>query len=517
MPVPNILLVVADDFGIDQCDVYGLPGGRGITTEIDGLKTNGTVFRWAYAHPNCSITRCCLLLQRAPGRTGAVTSTLSPGQLNAYGVLEWEPPGSEVFLAATLRAAGYATSQVGKWHIHHPSAFNDWDYIRTKAGYDWAGGMPWNAEPTANGGGATPSASSYIRNSAVNGANGHYRIVNGVINNAGAPAPGSLTSAPGQNDYCATYITTREIDDAIARVGAMAQPWFLHLGLHAPHVPIVAPPAALHTQVLGNYPTPFPPNTALNGAPIEPGQFFAELYGVDPTRAIKPWYRATVEATSNELGRLFAALPNNTIIVFVGDNGTGHSAGSDTTNIEGSWDHTRCKNTMYEGGIRVPLIVSQTAGTGIITSTNTENATALVSMADIHATICEIAGATAPNIERDGISFLSALQGGTHSRAEIISQYSTPLSDPATWSSSTPWTQRWYAIRLRNGYKVHRRITNNPGTEAYRICDDAGAPVDQYELTDIKGSATRSDAFYIKQANKQLDSFITEVEGLPVG
>lgn len=533
MTVPNIVKITLDDCGLDQLDVYGLPGGLSRTPNIDALKTNGIVYNWAYGNLNCSPTRTEMGTGRKSSRTGIGTITLAPTGLaaagqSAYPPTEWEPAASEVFIASRLTAVGYATSCVGKWHMHH-AVTNDatgWDFVRTKGGFQDYRGWPWNLNPVANPSGATETKQSNVYNAAVTGAWGYPRLVNGSPNNNGAPAPGSLSNAGGSpTDYCATYITTMEVNDAIARVAAMgAGPWYLELNLHAPHVPLQAPPQALYNPGLPKilYPTGHP--SAALAPPLNEvgvGQYQAEFYDgpYHATQTVRDYSRAIMRATDTELGRLFAVLPNNTIIILCGDNGTGDSPGSDGSAVEGSWNAAMAKNTLGEAGIRLPLIVSQTAGTGIITSTNRVDNDSLISFADIHSTICDLAGAAHPTQVNDSTSFYTTFSGGAHTRKEVIGSAFTPVANPALFGSTT-FTQRWYYWRGKNGFKIHRRVVQNPGVEFYQVADSAGTAVDQYETTNLlaqAGGLTRLQKQYWKQGNSELDSYIASVEGLPVG
>src|SRR5678815_3125940 len=70
---PNILLIIADDYGVDGNSLFNSTNGGAVlppTPNIASLMTNGVVFRNAYANPICSPTRACLLTGRHGFRTG---------------------------------------------------------------------------------------------------------------------------------------------------------------------------------------------------------------------------------------------------------------------------------------------------------------------------------------------------------------------------------------------------------------------------------------------------------------
>jgi arylsulfatase A len=100
---PNIIFILGDDVGIDCLSCYG--GDRHKTPHIDALARQGIRFDRCYATPLCGPTRCQLMTGRYPFRTGALdnqeTHTVQSAQ--------------EPSVARLLKAAGYATAQVGKW------------------------------------------------------------------------------------------------------------------------------------------------------------------------------------------------------------------------------------------------------------------------------------------------------------------------------------------------------------------------------------------------------------------
>lgn len=533
MPVPNIVLITIDDCGLDQINSYGVPGGLNTTPNLDYWATQGIRYQWHYGQTNCAPGRSSVLLGRNPDRTGIGTVGQPPNQVTgrtyaACGA-QWEPANTEVFLASRLKAAGYTTGHFGKWHLHHPSSSTDYDEVRTKAGYDHYAGWPYNLGPTSNGVNNTETAQSFGYNAAVTGASGWPRIVNNSISNGGSPAPGSLTNAGGSpTDYCSLYITTKTISDAINWAGTAVQPFFMSVSLHAVHSPLQAPTAALYTAASAHgavagftqlyYPNGHPSyGGGTTAVPVFEYYATVDAATGSPYAPVKPWTRRIMRATDYEINRLLDLLPNNTLIFITSDNGSSNwTSQNDTTSVEGSWDPAKVKNTMYDGALRLPLIVTQTAGTGIISSPGSVN-TDLIATTDIYATIVQAAGGTMPAVTNDSTSFYGTFSGGSHSRTEVISQAFDPNVNPANFSSTT-FTQRWYSIRGKSGYKVIRQITNSPKVEFYKIADSTGAVVDQYEATNLLASPlSRLDNHYFQQLNKQLDSYITNVSGLPTG
>ena len=172
---------------------------------------------------------------------------------------------------------------------------------------------------------------------------------------------GSLKSAPsnyfnwtyvnnGTTSTQTTYATTRNVSDALGFINFnQDDPWFVTVAFNAAHTPLHTPPADLAT--------------------------------VDGT-SNKDKFNAIIEAMDAEIGRLIDGLgdeADDTVIIFVGDNGT-----------DGRWTtipfrSNAAKQTVYEGGINVPLIIS---GTGVA-SPGREEAD-LAHVVDLFATIAEI-------------------------------------------------------------------------------------------------------------------------------
>ena len=163
----------------------------------------------------------------------------------------------------------------------------------------------------------------------------------------------------GQPGLSTAYATSVNVDDALEFIGAQDGPWFCYLAFNAPHTPFHAPPAELHSQSL-------PP--------------------VEPASQPVPFYDAMVEALDKELGRLLAGLPPavaaNTTVILIGDNGSTGAV------VLPPYEPSKAKGTLYQGGVRVPLIVS---GAGIVAPGRAHPG--LVQASDLFATVLELCGA----------------------------------------------------------------------------------------------------------------------------
>jgi len=162
----------------------------------------------------------------------------------------------------------------------------------------------------------------------------------------------------------ATYATTDNLNDALTWLAAQGtNRWMLWLAFNAPHAPFHKPPANLAPHYAG-----------LSGT------------APDIQQNPRPYYEAAVEAMDSELGRLLASIDTNeTTIVFLGDNGTPGRV------IQPPYASGRAKDSLYEGGVRVPFLI---AGPDIVQPGRASDIA--VHSVDVYATVLELAGATTP-------------------------------------------------------------------------------------------------------------------------
>ncbi len=154
----------------------------------------------------------------------------------------------------------------------------------------------------------------------------------------------------GQFIQVEEYVTTHLTNAAIDWVSNQDSPWFLWLAHIAPHSPFQVPPDSLYT--------------------------------IQNPTSNKQIYNASIEALDHETGRLLASMDeetrNNTLVIFIGDNGTPNAVLSEYPAQHG-------KASMYEGGIRVPMIIS---GSGVTRSGQQEFG--LTQVNDLYATLFDV-------------------------------------------------------------------------------------------------------------------------------
>lgn len=219
----------------------------------------------------------------------------------------------------------------------------------------------------------------------------------------------------GQTSAVNEYHTTKVTDLAIDWIAEQSSPWFVWLAYSAPHSPFHLPPTHLHNH------------TELTGDEA------------DITANKRDYYLAAIEAMDSEIGRLIASLPadvqDDTIIIFMGDNGT--PAGVIDTSI---FAQTHSKGSLYEGGIRVPLVVS---GKGVERVNTIENA--LVNSVDLFATITELAGSNNSSVF-DSQSFAQTFTNNEQVRNYNYSEFES--------DTTNGWTVRdgdYKLIKFVNG------------------------------------------------------------------
>lgn len=300
---PNVIVVLADDLGYGDLGSYGHPTIR--TPSLDRLASEGQRWTSFYAGaPVCSPSRAALLTGRLPVRTGVYgRERRDAGPHSGPGVFSTTSttglPSEEITIAEMLKARGYATALIGKWHLGHLPEF-----LPDRQGFDLHFGLPYSNDmdlaPGVKGG----------REIMFQPRHDYWRVP--LLRN------GEVVERPIRQET----LTERLTDEAIRFIEAhQREPFFLLLAHPMPHMPLFRSKAF-------------------------EGRSAAGVYG------------DVVEELDANVGRLVEALrrtglDRRTVVVFTSDNGPwrlyDQHGGSPGPLRDG-------KASTWEGGVRVPGI-----------------------------------------------------------------------------------------------------------------------------------------------------------------
>ena len=426
---PNILLVVADDLGLDALSLYSSLLGNAATgtfaptPNITALASNGLRFNKAYTYTVCSPSRSCILTGRYGYRTGT-GNVVAASSNNFLQSTEFTLP--KAFAANS--PLNFQLKHFGKWHLTAIS------------------GATANQGPCTIGGWPAFTGS-------LPGQLSDFYSWTKVISDGTAGGTSSSTST--------TYETTDLVNDAVSYINTQqtaGKPWFATLALNAPHVTQSSPFYQL-------------PPTSLCPA-------YASLVNTSADILANPrsYFNAMIQALDTELGRLLQSVDlAKTNVIFVGDNGTyGSNAPNSGSVIQAPYNASHSKATLYEGGIRVPLII---AGPDVTSPGRTTDA--LTHFVDLYSTILEMAGinvaATVPSgTVVDSHSLLPVLKNTTSTQSSLIYGEEFDVAFPTLGGRCLRDSQ----------YKVIRKATGSD--EFYDLS------ADPYEATNLIASGTGS-------------------------
>lgn len=428
---PNVILILADDVGWADLGCYGSKFYR--TPYLDQLAKEGMRFTQAYAAaPVGSPTRAAIMTGRYPQRFGITTSVLGTADEPSHRLktpqVPPELPLSEVTIAEMLKSAGYKTGSIGKWNLggagHSP----------TEQGFD----------TSIAGIDVVDAASS---------------VIAPYVNKAGKPIPGLEQAPVGE------YLTDRLAAEASKFIREnKAKPFFLYLPQFAVHMPAV--PKAGVAEKYGKMPTT--PNGSQNN----------------------PATAAMIETMDEGIGQIVktldeVGLSKNTIIIFTSDNG---GVCNGQGQIIPSTSNAPLRDGMghlYEGGLRVPLLVKwpQTVKGG--TSND-----AIVSCLDFFPTIAEACGVSAADLSKgpaiDGVSLAGTLKGtGNLTREAIYWHFphygSNAGSIPGAAIRAGDWKLiEFYGTGRRELFNLKEGEGNNYAEQRAEVVSDLASKLDQW-------------------------------------
>lgn len=409
---PNVLFILVDDLGWSDLGCYGADLHE--TPHLDQLARESVRFTNAYAMSVCSPTRATVMTGKHAARLhftiwaeGAQQGGPRNRRLREAASI-WNLPHTETTLAKHLQSAGYLTALVGKWHL------GDWQHYPESHGFDInIGGTNWGAPQTF----WWP-----YRGSGRFG--GEFRYV-----------PHLEFGQPGE------YLTDRLTDEALQVIDrAGQQPWFLYLAHHSPHTPIEAPAA----------------DVAHFDAKLSPA--LHHQHGV---------YAAMVKTLDDGVGRVLAHLraggmENNTVVVFASDNGGfvgPDKAGGRDMPVTNNAPLRSGKGSLYEGGVRVPLLIRWPG----VTQPGTTCEEPVVTM-DLFHTLLAAAGVDAPQGATDGLDLTPLLRQPEARLQRDALYFHYPHYYPTTTPVSAVRARDWKLLEYLEDQRV----------ELYNLREDPG-------------------------------------------
>jgi arylsulfatase A-like enzyme len=358
---PNIVFILVDDMGYGDLGCYGQKTLK--TPNIDKLASEGMLFTQHYAGSTvCAPSRAALLTGKHTGHT-SVRGNSPEGQL-----LE----DDEETIAKLLKKQGYKTAVIGKWGVgNHPEP-NDPE----RNGFDHSYGYVnmWHAH-------------NFFPEFLYR--NGQKESLEGNVTDWSYDYPKDMKEGTGVAKEKVTYAVNKLQEDALNYIEKNKNnPFFLYYCLNIPHANNEAgyyTGDGMEVPSYGEFASKDWPN---------PEKGFATTISIIDNSV------AEIEKRLKDLG-----IADNTIIVFVSDNGPHEEGGHDSNFFNSNGIYKGTKRDLYEGGIRVPLIVkwpNKIKEGSIVNSP--------VASWDFLSTFAEIVGAKT-SVPVDGISFLPTLLG----------------------------------------------------------------------------------------------------------
>jgi arylsulfatase A-like enzyme len=358
---PNIIYILADDMGYGDLGCYGQ--GTLKTPNIDKLAKEGMKFTQHYAGATvCAPSRSSLLTGKHTGHC-SVRGNMPEGQLTK---------DEEITIPEALKEAGYKSAIIGKWGIGHPPLPDD----PLRNGFDHAYGYinMWHAHNFY--------PEFLFRD-------GEKVMLEGNETDWSFDYAEDMPEGAGIAKEKTTYVLTEFENDAINFIEQNKEnPFFLFLALNMPHA----------NNEAGYF--------TGNGMEVPTYGEFTGRDWPDPEKGFASMIKlidnsvGLIQAKINELG-----LDDTTIIIFASDNGPHQEGGHDGEFFDSNGMLRGFKRDLYEGGVRIPMIVRWPG-------TVKENASSdhISAFWDVLPTFCDIAGVETPT-GIDGISFLPELTG----------------------------------------------------------------------------------------------------------
>lgn len=413
---PNVVFILADDLGWGDLGCYGQKLVE--TPNIDALASRGMLFTQNYSGTTVSApSRSCLLTGTHSGHT------YIRGNLRVPPEGQFPLPEGMPNIFQDFKAAGYTTGAFGKWGL---------------------GPIGSTGDPNAQG------VDKFVGFNCQTLAHSYYpdHIWD---NNQKIVFEDNVDEIPyGEGTYAPDIIHDASLEFMETAV-ENGQPFFMWYPTILPHAELIVPQDSLLTKYLGKF-----PETPYDGVDLGEPRF--RVGGYCSQEAPHATFAAMVSRLDMYVGEIVAKLKelgvyDNTIVIFSSDNGPHVEGGADPDFFDGNGPWKGYKRDLYEGGIRVPLIVEWP---GVVEAGSTSDH--MCAFWDMMPTFREIIGAESAE-NPDGVSILPTLKGekGQKEHEYLYFEF-------AERSRQALRKGDWKLIRM-----------------------DIGAPTDRYELYNILG------------------------------
>ncbi|QDT40736.1 Arylsulfatase [Gimesia alba] len=412
----NVVYIIVDDLGAHDLACYG--NSLHQTPHIDRLANQSMKFTQAYAaSPVCSPTRASLMTGKNPARLKMTVwhEQAKSQRKTKRPLIEGKSlpnlSHDETTIAERLHRAGYRTLHVGKWHLGEAGFYPE------SHGFDVnIGGTLWGAPQTF----FYPfSGSKHYGN--------EFRYVPGLLERS-------------EKD---DYLTDRLTDEAIRLLKSSTEkPFFLNMAFHTVHTPIEGKPAVVQA-----YEKKIQPDSPWQNAE----------------------YAAMVASLDENVGRILRTLDelklaNKTAVILMSDNG-GFINKYNGKTVTSNHPLRSGKGSLYEGGIRIPLLIKWPG----VTTAGTVSAEPVVT-SDLYPTLIDLLQLEADQgqNQRDGVSLKPLLTGSQKKLARDRLHFHYPHYYPTTTPAS--------AIRAGNWKLIH--YYEDGRNELYDLSQDPAETTD---------------------------------------
>ncbi|MEG3658137.1 arylsulfatase [Arenibacter palladensis] len=413
---PNIIYILADDLGYGDLSVYGQKKFQ--TPNIDKLAAQGMLFTQHYSGSTvCAPSRSALMTGMHTGHT------VVRGNYGIKPEGQFPIPDSTLTIAEVLKKAGYSTGAFGKWGLGYPGSEGD----PNNQGFDTFYG--YNCQTIGH----------------------NYYPYHLWSNQDSIVLP--QNSGTKKGIYAPSLIhekTLQFIEENKDR------PFFAYVPSIIPHAELVAP-----EEVLNRFRGKYLPEKVYKG--IDDGPKY-KIGGYGSQTESHAAFAAMVSILDEQVGEIVQkvndlGIADNTIIIFTSDNGPHLEGGADPDYFDSNGLLKGYKRDLYEGGIRVPMMVKWP--NKIKPGTVTGHVSAFW---DVFPTLAEIAGVKeTPGL--DGISLLPTLLGKSTEQKEHEYLY---------WEFHEKGGRQ--AVRMGDWKAVKYNVLQNPDAkiELYDLSKDTG-------------------------------------------